>query len=80
MYIRESLMRRAVLLALTLALSVLGGCALERVQPWERDVLARKSMQLDAYPLDTYLDEHIYSSKETARGGQGVGGGGCGCN
>jgi hypothetical protein len=80
MYIRESLMRRAVLLALTLALSVLGGCALERVQPWERDVLARKSMQLDAHPLDTYLDEHIYSSKETARGGQGVGGGGCGCN
>lgn len=80
MYVREPLMRRAVLLALTLALSVLGGCALERVQPWERDVLARKSMQLDAYPLDTYLDEHIYSSKETARGGQGVGGGGCGCN
>mgnify|MGYP003507617073 FL=1 len=73
-------MRRAVLLVLTLALSVLGGCVLERVQPWERDVLARKSMQLDAYPLDTYLDEHIYSSKETARGGQGVGGGGCGCN
>ena len=73
-------MRRANLLALTLELSMLGGCVLERVQPWERDVLARKSMQLDAYPLDTYLDEHIYSSKETARGGQGVGGGGCGCN
>jgi len=73
-------MRRAVPLILSLALVVLGGCALERVHPWERDVLARKSMQLDAYPLDTYLDEHIYSSKETARGGQGVGGGGCGCN
>jgi hypothetical protein len=73
-------MHRAVVLVLLLALTALGGCALERVQPWERDVLARKSMQLDAYPLDTYLDEHIYSSKETARGGQGVGGGGCGCN
>lgn len=73
-------MHRVVSLILSLALVVLGGCALERVQPWERDVLARKSMQLDAYPLDTYLDEHIYSSKETARGGQGVGGGGCGCN
>lgn len=73
-------MRHAVSFFLALSLVVLGGCALERVQPWERDVLARKAMQLDAYPIDTYLDEHIYSSKETARGGQGIGGGGCGCN
>lgn len=63
-----------------LALTLLTGCAFERVQPWERDVLARPAMQLDAYPLDTYLDEHIYYSKETANGGQGIGGGGCGCN
>jgi len=63
-----------------LCAALLGGCASERVQPWERDVLARKSMQLDAYPLDTYLDEHIYYSKESSTGGQGIGGGGCGCN
>lgn len=64
-----------------LAAASLYGCAsLERVQPWERDVLARKSMQLDGYPLDAYLDEHIYYSKESASGGQGIGGGGCGCN
>lgn len=64
-----------------LALALLAGCAsLERVQPWERDVLARKPMQLDAYPLDTFLDEHVYYSKESASGGQGIGGGGCGCN
>ncbi|OGI39023.1 MAG: hypothetical protein A2140_07950 [Candidatus Muproteobacteria bacterium RBG_16_62_13] len=60
--------------------ALLAGCATERVQPWERDVLARQPMQLDAYPLDTYLDEHIYFSKEGASGGQGIGGGGCGCN
>ena len=63
-----------------LGLALLAGCATQPVQPWERDILARDSMQLDAYPLDTYLDEHIYYSKESASGGQGIGGGGCGCN
>ncbi|MDA1118676.1 MAG: DUF4266 domain-containing protein [Proteobacteria bacterium] len=69
-----------LIIAALLCAALLSSCASERVQPWERDVLARKSMQLDAYPLDTYLDEHIYYSKESATGGQGIGGGGCGCN
>ncbi len=68
------------ILAILLGVALLSGCATERVQPWERDILARPSMQLDAYPLDSYLDEHIYYSKESANGGQGIGGGGCGCN
>lgn len=56
------------------------GCAYEPVQPWDKDLLAQEKMQLDAYPLDTYLDEHIYFSKEGSSGGEAVGGGGCGCN
>jgi hypothetical protein len=56
------------------------GCAMERVKPWERDLLAQKPMQLDAYPVDNALDEHIYFSKEASSGGAGIGGGGCGCN
>ena len=63
-----------------LGLALLAGCATQPLQPWERDILAREAMQLDAYPLDTYLDDHIYYSKESASGGQGIGGGGCGCN
>lgn len=63
-----------------LSVLTLGGCTFKGVQPWERDLLAQKKMQLDTHPLDTYLDEHIYYSKESASGGQGVGGGGCGCN
>ncbi|MGD8595140.1 MAG: DUF4266 domain-containing protein [Gammaproteobacteria bacterium] len=55
-------------------------CSLEPVKPWERDLLAEKKMQLNPYPLETYLDEHIYFSKEASSGGAGVGGGGCGCN
>ena len=37
-------------------------------------------MQLVPYAVDHALDEHIYFSKEASSGGQGVGGGGCGCN
>lgn len=56
------------------------GCAHLGVQPWERDLLARKSMQLDSDPIESGLDEHIYFSKEASSGGRGFGGGGCGCN
>jgi hypothetical protein len=47
---------------------------------WEKGTLAQPQMQLDADPLDTKLQQHIYTSKEAAAGGYGVGGGGCGCN
>lgn len=58
----------------------LSGCANLGVQPWERDVLARPEMSLDAYALDAAIDDHIYFSKEASSGGRGFGGGGCGCN
>ena len=56
------------------------GCSSLGVQPWERDLLAKDSMQLVPDYLDNFYDEHIYFSKEASVGGQGVGGGGCGCN
>lgn len=59
---------------------VLSACSLEPVQPWDRDLLAQQKMQLVSDTLETYFDEHTYSSKEASSGGQGVGGGGCGCN
>jgi len=70
-------MKSAWLIAAALAVS---GCAHIGVQPWERDVLARPEMSLDAYPLDAAIDDHIYFSKEASSGGRGFGGGGCGCN
>ena len=63
-----------------LACAALSGCANVGVKPWEREVLARDDMQLDANPLDTAIDDHIYFSKEGTSGGRGFGGGGCGCN
>jgi hypothetical protein len=72
-------MKRPCLIA-ALTLLLLTGCSTTGVAPWERGVLARQEMQLDAYPLDASLDDHIYFSKEASSGGRGFGGGGCGCN
>lgn len=55
-------------------------CAFEKVNPWDRDLLAQEKMRLIPDPVENGLDEHIYFSKEASAGGQGVGGGGCGCN
>jgi len=60
--------------------SVLTLSACTTVQPWEKDLLAKPSMALVADENEIFLDEHIYFSKEASTGGQGVGGGGCGCN
>jgi uncharacterized protein DUF4266 len=67
--------------ALLLGFALLsGGCAAMKVQPWDRDLLAEKKMSLTPAPLETAIDEHVYFSKEGSTGGQGLGGGGCGCN
>lgn len=58
----------------------LAGCSMETVKPWDRDLLAAEKMQLTPDSIENALDEHIYFSKEASFGGQGVGGGGCGCN
>ena len=50
------------------------------VRPWQRGVLARESMRLDADLLTLAFDDHVYFSKEASSGGRSFGGGGCGCN
>jgi hypothetical protein len=59
------------------------GCAsanLAPVKPWERATLAGYTMRPDRDPLHTAMAEHVFFSRETATGGRGVGGSGCGCN
>ena len=71
-------MRTAILTLLAMALA---GCAtFDPPKPWERGNLARPEMQFDYDRLDAKTQQHIYTSKEGAAGGYGVGGGGCGCN
>ncbi|MBL4942509.1 MAG: DUF4266 domain-containing protein [Colwellia sp.] len=67
------------LLLVPLIVSVTG-CANLGVEPWERDLLAKKEMALTSSPIDATFDDHIYFSKEASSGGKGFGGGGCGCN
>ena len=56
------------------------GCSSLGVEPWERDLLAKKEMALTSSAVDAALDDHIYFSKEASSGGRYFGGGGCGCN
>jgi Domain of unknown function (DUF4266) len=72
--------RRLLLGGLVVLVSLCAACAGMGVEPWDRDVLARKDMQLDPDPVASALDDHIYFSKEASSGGRGFGGGGCGCN
>ncbi len=70
----------AIGLVCAVAGAILSGCAHMGAEVWERDILAKPAMQLDAGALDRALDDHIYFSKEASSGGRGFGGGGCGCN
>ncbi len=56
------------------------GCESIGPKPWEKDLMARKEMQVSPYPLQAAAEEHIYFSKEASSGGRGFAGGGCGCN
>jgi Domain of unknown function (DUF4266) len=49
-------------------------------QAWEKGNLAKPEMGMGGDPLQQRYLQHIYTSKENASGGYGVGGGGCGCN
>jgi hypothetical protein len=73
----QSFVRLAILLSLTLGAS---GCSVLGVRPWQREILARPEMALNAEPIDAAIDDHIYFSKEAASGGRSFAGGGCGCN
>lgn len=65
-------------LVIAILLFSMYGCV--EVMPWEKDILAKKSMALEGYDAQiTKIQEHIYTSKEGTKGG-GAAGGGCGCN
>ena len=69
-------------LAPVLLLAALSGCSSIEpwVKPYERDRLADPIMFLDGDPVSSAYIYHVYEAREGARGGEGVAGGGCGCN
>ena len=69
---------------LLLLSTLLGGCALQPIEPWvkpyERDNLADPIMSSDRNPISNSYMHHVYQAREGARGAEGGAGGGCGCN
>ncbi len=68
-------------LAVIMLSLMLAGCSFEAPKPWEKRNLSLDRMQLGgADALQMGVNEHVFTSKEGSFGGNGVGGGGCGCN
>ena len=63
---------------LFLALVALSGCS--TTQPWERETLARRDMQLAFDERLAAGEDHARAYREGSSGGGAVKGGGCGCN
>jgi hypothetical protein len=70
------------LVALLSMLLLLGACSSIEpwVKPYERDRLADPIMSFDRDPISSAYIQHVYQSREGARGAEGGQGGGCGCN
>ncbi|MDA7877013.1 DUF4266 domain-containing protein [Akkermansiaceae bacterium] len=66
-----------ILLALT-PLLLFSSCA--NVPKDQRGYLATKVMSPERDPLGDAMSDHMYYSREASHGGNGIGGGGCGCN
>lgn len=60
------------------SLMILSGCA--NVELRDRNILAKSHMASIPDPLLESFTDHVYFSREGTSGGEGIGGGGCGCN
>lgn len=75
------LRRHLTLLLLLVGILLVSACSVKPwVKPYERDRLADPIMSFDARPTDSGFMNHLYQSREAARGVEGGAGGGCGCN
>ena len=72
----------ARLVAATLLMAALASCAAPQpwVKPYEREHFADPIMSANRDPVSSIYLEHVYESREGARGATGTVGGGCGCN
>lgn len=79
---RVTRLGRLCLLGVLCGLSGCAGFSLpgEPVAPWEKGRLALPEMGFESDALRRAAHDKVYTSKESASGGVGVVGGGCGCN
>lgn len=65
--------------AIIAGLILVVGCA--AVHPWEREVHAKRCMQVAPDPTAVAMEQHVFEYREGASGGyETAGGSGCGCN
>ncbi|PHR57779.1 MAG: hypothetical protein COA47_11425 [Robiginitomaculum sp.] len=72
--------RPSLVLLMIGAIGILAGCSSLGVKPWERDLLAKRTMRPVTHRMIASIDIHTNYSKEASTGGQSASGGGCGCN
>lgn len=74
---------RATFVVFSISILGLTGCA-QPIEPWvkpyERQHLADPIMRTSRHPIANMHVAHVYEARESARGTDGTGGGGCGCN
>lgn len=73
-------MARAPSLTLALLVACALGAGCVHVAPYEREHLARPSMDFTREGREVAFRSHVHESREGAMGGNGASGGGCGCN
>ena len=66
------------ILALLLLSTAASACV--TVKPQQRAILADPTMVFDGDPQASGPIRHVYQNREGSFGGDGVAGGGCGCN
>ncbi|MDO6619133.1 MULTISPECIES: DUF4266 domain-containing protein [unclassified Shewanella] len=66
------------------SLFIISGCSSLDIEPWvkpyERQNLADPIMRFGRHPIANMHVAHVLEARESARGAEGTGGGGCGCN
>jgi major membrane immunogen (membrane-anchored lipoprotein) len=72
-------MLKTIILASCIAL--LFSACVKEVKPWQKATHAKETMKDGGInALEKKFEEHTYYSKEATKVGNGVAGGGCGCN
>jgi hypothetical protein len=71
---------RSLVMTLGVALALVGCLPEPWVKPYEREWLADPIMSPARNPLSDKYRQHVYDTREAARGATESEGGGCGCN
>ncbi len=72
--------RRSLTLVISTLFAAAGATGCVTVKPQQRAILADPAMVFDGDPQASGPIRHVYQNREGAFGGEGVSGGGCGCN